>query len=66
MGLVYQARQDRPRAMECFRRALYLEPEHREALVHLMLLCQVQGEHAQAALLRRRLERLPSPGGGHP
>jgi chemotaxis protein methyltransferase WspC len=58
MGLVHQARQDRGAALQSFRKALYLEPDHREALVHLMLLYQVQGEHAQAALLRRRLERL--------
>jgi chemotaxis protein methyltransferase WspC len=61
MGIVHQARRDRAAALASFRKALYLEPDHREALVHLMLLYQVQGEQAQAALLRRRLERL-APG----
>jgi chemotaxis protein methyltransferase WspC len=64
MGLVHQARQDRAAARASFRKALYLDPDHREALVHLMLLYQLQGEHAQAALLRRRLERLAPESGG--
>lgn len=65
-GIIHQARQDRPAASAAFRKALYLEPNHREALMHLMLLCQQHGDHKQAALLRKRLEKLPSatPEGG--
>jgi chemotaxis protein methyltransferase WspC len=57
MGALHQARQEKAEAVRCFQRALYLEPEHRDALTHLMLQCQEQGDHEQAARLRRRLER---------
>jgi chemotaxis protein methyltransferase WspC len=62
LGVIHQAREDRPAAAQAFRKALYLAPDHREALTHLMLLCQQQGETSQAALLRKRLERLAAPG----
>jgi chemotaxis protein methyltransferase WspC len=58
IGIIHQARHERSEAMESFRKALYLEPEHEEALTHLMLLCQELGEHDQADRLRRRLQRL--------
>jgi chemotaxis protein methyltransferase WspC len=64
MGVVHQAGQQKDEAVRCFERALYLEPGHREALTHLLLLRQEQGDHGQAARLRRRLERLPR--GGEP
>jgi chemotaxis protein methyltransferase WspC len=62
MGMLHQARQEKPQALRCFQRALYLDPQHREALMHLMLLCQELGDDLQAARLRRRLERV-TPGG---
>jgi chemotaxis protein methyltransferase WspC len=58
MGVLHQARQEKAEAEQCFQRALYLEPVHHEALTHLMLLCQEQGDHRQVELLRRRLERI--------
>jgi chemotaxis protein methyltransferase WspC len=64
MGVLHQARQEKEPAVRCFQRALYLEPGHREALMHLMLLCHEQGDEAQAARLRRRLERAAA--GGEP
>jgi chemotaxis protein methyltransferase WspC len=57
MGVLHQARQQKEEAVRCFQRALYLEPTHRDSLTHLMLLCQEQGDLAQAARLRRRLDR---------
>jgi chemotaxis protein methyltransferase WspC len=57
-GVIHQARRERDEAVRCFQRALYLEPGHRDALTHLMLLCLEQGDHAQAERLRRRLDRL--------
>ncbi len=60
MGVIYQAQQNPREAMACFRKVLYLQPDHRDALVHLMLLSEDQGEATQAAHLRRRLEQLPS------
>ncbi len=62
LGVIHQARRERDEAVRCYQRALYLEPGHRDALTHLRLLCQEQGDHAQAERLRRRLER-PASGG---
>jgi chemotaxis protein methyltransferase WspC len=62
MGVLHQARRQPDEAVRCFQQALYLDPAHRDALTHLMLLRREQGDHAQAALLQRRLERA-SPGG---
>ena len=41
-----------------WRRALYLDPNHAETLVHLALLCEAQGDSEAAAGYRRRLDRL--------
>jgi chemotaxis protein methyltransferase WspC len=57
MGVIHLARHDRDEALRSFRKALYLRPDHPEALRHLMLLHLERGEESQAALLRRRLER---------
>jgi chemotaxis protein methyltransferase WspC len=57
LGVVHQARQEKSEAVQCFRRALYLDPQHEEALVHLMFLYQEGGNEAAATRLRRRLER---------
>ncbi|MFO0797429.1 MAG: CheR family methyltransferase [Gemmataceae bacterium] len=46
-------------AESSFRRALYLDPDHREALTHLAVLCEGRGETGPASGLRRRLARLP-------
>jgi chemotaxis protein methyltransferase WspC len=62
MGVIHLARHDRDEALRSFRKALYLRPDHPEALRHLMLLHLERGEESQAALLRRRLERA-APGG---
>jgi chemotaxis protein methyltransferase WspC len=62
MGVIHQARQEKDQAVRCYQAALYLEREHAEALAHLMLLYREHGNHAQAELLRGRLERV-SPGG---
>jgi chemotaxis protein methyltransferase WspC len=62
LGVIHQARHEREEAVRCYQRALYLEPGHRNALTHLMLLCREQGDHAQAERLRRRLDR-PASGG---
>ncbi len=46
-------------AEAAFRRALYLDPDHREALTHLVMLCDRRGDAGPASGLRRRLARLP-------
>ena len=62
MGVLYQAIRKKEEAVRCFQRALYLEPGHRDALTHWMLLCKEQGDLAQGALLCDRLERLSAGG----
>lgn len=62
LGVIHQARKERMQAADCFRKALYLDPQHEEALFHLLLLYQESGDEASAMLLRRRLDR--RAGGG--
>jgi len=62
LGVIHQARKERMQAIDCFRKALYLDPQHEEALLHLLLLYQESGDEAAAKLLRRRLDR--KAGGG--
>lgn len=62
MGVVHQARQESDEAERSFQKALYLQPDHAEAILHLLLLSEQRGNRSQADRLRRRLERL-SPRG---
>jgi chemotaxis protein methyltransferase WspC len=62
LGIIYRARQERPKAIDCFRRALYLDPQYEEALLHLLLLYQEEGNEPAALRLRRRLERKTAGG----
>ena len=60
-GLVRQARSNWSEAQRCFEKALYLQPKHYEALVHLMLLAERQGDQNAAANYRRRAQQV-APG----
>jgi chemotaxis protein methyltransferase WspC len=62
MGVLHHAQHDKAEAVSCFRKALYLDAEHAEALTHLMLLHEQDGNDALARLLRRRLERRATGG----
>lgn len=62
IGLTHDAEGDATQAAGFYRKALYLAPEHREALAHLRLLLQRQGDHAGASALARRLARLGGKG----
>jgi chemotaxis protein methyltransferase WspC len=57
LGVIQQALGDRAAAASAFRKALYLDPAHREALTHAMLLANEQGDADRAAVLRERLAR---------
>jgi chemotaxis protein methyltransferase WspC len=57
MGLVRDANGNAAEAMSCYRKALYLDPNHDEALVHLSLLLQKAGKTSEAELLRKRAYR---------
>lgn len=58
LGVIHQAEGNVTAAADAFRKALYLAPEHPEALTHLAALADRRGDAEQAAALRRRLARL--------
>ena len=57
LGVVYEASHRQEMAESMFRKAIYLAPDHAEALVHLALHIERQGNVDEAASLRRRAER---------
>jgi len=58
LGLIKEALGDRIQAEGCYNRALFLDPEHYESLVHLILLVEARGDAARAAALRARAGRI--------
>jgi chemotaxis protein methyltransferase WspC len=64
MGVIQQARHLTEEARRHLERALYLAPNHREALFHLLLLHEQRGDAERAGVLRRRLERAGSVSDG--
>jgi chemotaxis protein methyltransferase WspC len=57
LGLIREASDDRG-ALECYRKALYLDPNHYETLQQMSLLAERDGNAAGARTLRSRAERL--------
>jgi chemotaxis protein methyltransferase WspC len=57
LGLIRQAAGNAAQAEHCFGRAVYLQPDHYEALIHLALLMEHRGDTAMAAVLRQRAQR---------
>jgi chemotaxis protein methyltransferase WspC len=64
-GLIHEACGRLEAAEDCFRRALYLEPEQEDSLLHLVLLLERKGELARAGILRARLGRLATVRGAN-
>jgi chemotaxis protein methyltransferase WspC len=62
LGTIRGADGDAAAADALYRKALYLDPGHRETLAHLALLLESRGRGEQARVLRTRLQRL----GGEP
>lgn len=58
LGQVYQAQGIEEKAEQCFQKAIYLEPNDYEALLHLALLKEHRGDIARATALRQRIQRL--------
>jgi chemotaxis protein methyltransferase WspC len=58
MGLVRDATGNHPEATSYYRKALYLDPDHHEALIHLAFLMEKQGSAAGAQALRERARRV--------
>jgi chemotaxis protein methyltransferase WspC len=56
LGLVRDARGD-PKAVECYRKALYLEPNHYDSLVQLAVLAEQKGDLESARNFQRRARR---------
>ena len=57
-GELYQATGDETSAIDCFSRAVYLNPQMREALTHLLIIQEGRGELDKAEVVRARLQRL--------
>ena len=57
MGLVRDAAGDES-AVDCYRRALYLDPNHYETLLQMSLLLEKNGDGARARSFKSRAERL--------
>lgn len=55
LGVIHLAAGRSDEAFDTFRKALYLVPDHVEAMSHMMGLCERRGDKARAAALRRRL-----------
>jgi chemotaxis protein methyltransferase WspC len=57
-GILDEARGDRDAAETYYRKALYLDPDQIDALLHLSLLLESEGRLQAAIPFRRRVERL--------
>jgi chemotaxis protein methyltransferase WspC len=60
LGIILHAAKEPGPAADALRKALYLDPNHREALALAAGLADAGGNAAQAELLRARLARLPA------
>jgi chemotaxis protein methyltransferase WspC len=56
LGLMREASGE-PGAMDCYRKALYLEPNHYESLLQMAVLLQKNGDAARARAFKRRAQR---------
>jgi chemotaxis protein methyltransferase WspC len=62
LGLVRDAAGNPTDASRYYRKALYLDPEHHETLVHFAFLVEQQGDRAAAQVLRNRARRVEQHG----
>jgi chemotaxis protein methyltransferase WspC len=58
LGTLYQANTNYVQAEEFFRKALYLNPNDYEALMHLALLKEHRGDFVGASILQERIQKL--------
>ncbi len=58
LGEILQSAGQEEQAEKCFQKAVYLEPQHYDALMHLVLLKEYQGDFTNASALRQRIQRL--------
>jgi chemotaxis protein methyltransferase WspC len=62
LGLVRDAAGNPTDASRYYRKALYLDPEHHDTLVHFAFLVEQQGDRAGAQVLRNRARRVEQNG----
>jgi chemotaxis protein methyltransferase WspC len=62
LGVVHDASGHADEAEACFRKALYLEPRHEEAVTHLALIVERRGAADEAKVLWSRARRLAAGG----
>lgn len=58
LGLIRDCVGDQYQANEFYRKALYLEPDHYDSLIHLALLADKNGDNAAAKALKNRAHRV--------
>lgn len=58
LGLTGEASGDSAAADASYRRCVYLQPDHYDALCHLALLCEAGGDAAQGGAFRQRAARI--------
>lgn len=58
LGLISDIQGNKEKARASFRKALYMEPDHYETLIHLALLLEQAGDHHAARHLRSRIQQL--------
>jgi chemotaxis protein methyltransferase WspC len=58
LGLIRDCAGDQYQANEFYRKALYLEPDHYDSLIHLALLADKNGDSAAATALKNRAHRV--------
>lgn len=58
LGMISECAQQRAAAADHWRRCVYLQPDHYDALCHLALLAEQAGDAPQAAVLRQRAARI--------
>lgn len=58
LGIVRDAMGDEARASDCYRKVIYLQPDHPGALLHLSLLVEKRGDASGARRLQSRVRRV--------
>lgn len=58
LGQIHQAQGLQAQAEKYFQKAIYLQPNHYEALMQLALITEHRGDRKKAAILRQRIQRL--------
>ena len=58
LGIIHEAANDADQAEKLFRKALYLDPNHEEALIFLSLLIQKTDDGTESRILKKRIARV--------